>query len=383
MKYIMPISLMLLTLMCGCQKTPSQGQIKSNLNTAISEGRSAQYIETILQQDENPAQVADYGIVKIMSLTHLPQDIAKYWKYYQAKVLRETPSIEIHEIINRYKITVLDAMVRHGGNLNGKGKRGFPFIHFSFSPTEITPNLLRWLLEHSYDPNTTRGGDSNRTALSYCARSGQSMLRYNQKYEMIKMLLEHGANPNVKSMGDPILHTVAGGYHTDNPYAIEMAKLLIKAGADLQIKDSSGDTALVAALGQGRKEMALLLLEHTDNIDETDRFGSSIIKYAASSNHPKCIEMLIARGADVNIANKHGDTPLHGAAAVRNEDIIAMLLEAGATINPVNDRSQTPLDIAMETNNCQPDKSKTKKVIDLLTSHGAKRAAELKETETL
>jgi len=197
------------------------------------------------------------------------------------------------------------------------------------------------------------------------------------------MLLEHGAKPNVKSMGEPILHLVAGDYHKDNPYALDIAELLIKAGADLQIKDSSGDTALRAALGQGSKEIALLLLEHTDNIEETSQFKYPIIYLAALYDHPKCIEMLIARGADVNIANKHSDTPLHGAAAARSEEVVAMLLEAGANLNPVNDRSQTPLDIAMVKNNCQPDETKTKKVIDLLTSHGAKRAAELKETETL
>jgi len=209
------------------------------------------------------------------------------------------------------------------------------------------------------------------------------MLRYNQKYEMMKMLLEHGANPNVKSMGAPILHTVAGGYHTDNPYALDIAKLLLKAGADLQIKDSSVRTAIFEALGSDRKEMALLLLAHTEKIDATNQFDYLILNLAARYDHPKCIEMLIARGADVNIANKHSDTPLHGAAAARSEEVVAMLLEAGANLNPVNDRSQTPLDIAMVKNNCQPDETKTKKVIDLLTSHGAKRAAELKETETL
>lgn len=246
---------MLLTLMCGCQKTLSQGQIESNLSSAISDGRPAQHIETILRQADNPVQAANHGIRSVMHLSHLPQDIEKNWQYYQPKEISQTLSIEI-------------------------------------------------------------------------------------------------------------------------------AKLLIKAGVDLQIKDRSGDTAVVTALGMRRKEMAMLLLEHTETIDTTDQDGHLIIRLAAAYDHPKCIEMLIARGADVNAVNKRGYTPLHAAAADRNEEIIAMLLEAGATVNPVNDESHTPLDIAMVKDNCPPDETKTNKVINLLTRHGAKRAAELKETNT-
>ncbi len=379
MKYIIPISLMLLTLMCGCQKTLSQDQIESNLSTAISDGRPAQHIETILRQADDPEQAANHGIWSVMHRSHLPQDIVKNWQYYHPKEISQTPSIEIAEIINRYKITILDVLVRHGGNLNRKYEHGLPVIRFS-GFTEITPDLLRWLLEHGYDANLTYKGNSDRTALSHCARPGQSMLRYDQKYEMIKMLLEHGANPNVKSLGDPILHTLAS-YHKDNPYVLEITELLLKAGADLQIKDHSGNTALMVALGARRKDMAMLLLEHTETIDTTDQNGRLIIRLAAAYDHPKCIQMLIARGADVNAAIR-GYTPLHAAAADRNEEIIAMLLEGGATVNTVNNESHTPLDIAMVKDNCPPDETQTNKVINLLTRHGAKRAAELKETNT-
>ncbi len=380
MRYIIPISLMLLTLMWGCQKTLSQGQIESDIFAAISQGRPAQHIETILRQADDPVQAANHGIWSVMYLRHLPQDIEKNWQYYQPKATSQTPSIEIAEIINRYKITVLDVLVRHGGNLNRKSENGLPVIRVdAFS--EITPNLLRWLLEHGYDANLTYKGNSDRTALSHCARPNQGMLRYDQKHEMIKMLLEHGANPNVKSLGQPILRTVVM-YHKDDPYVLEIAKLLIKAGVDLQIKDRSGDTALVTALGMRRKDMALLLLEHTETIDTTNQFGVPIINLAAAYDHPKCIEMLIARGADVNTVNKRGYTPLHAAAADRNEEIIAILLEVGAAVNPVNDKSQTPLDITMVKDNCPPDETQTNKVINLLTRHGAKRAAELKETNT-
>jgi hypothetical protein len=371
----MPMVLMLVVLVCGCQKTSRQDQVESYIHFAVSEGRSAEEIEGVLRQAEDSSQAADWGIRWVMHLGHLPQDIQENWHYYHAKEMRETPSIEIFEVINRYKITVLDVLVRYGGDLNRKDESGQPVILFSnFAP--MTPELLSWLLKNGYDANSGDGSDSGRTALSYCARPAQGMLRYDQKYEMIKMLLAHGANPDVQSLGAPILETLVT-YHKDDPYLVDIIAMLLEAGDERGI-EGFGDAALVKALGCRREEAAMVLLGHTEAIEATNEFGVPIMNVAAGYDNEKCVEMLIARGADVNVASSRGSTPLHAAAAARNEEIIAMLLEGGANVNPVNDKRQTPLDVAMVEGNCPRDEDETAKVISLLSRRGAKRAAELK-----
>ena len=107
----------------------------------------------------------------------------------------------------------------------------------------MTPELLTFLLENGYDPNA----DGDRpSALGNCARPGQSFLRYDHKYEMIKALLKHGANPNVTSLGQPILHELIV-YHKDNPHLLEIIQLLLDAGADVNVIDS-GKTPLDIAI---------------------------------------------------------------------------------------------------------------------------------------
>ena len=83
---------------------------------------------------------------------------------------------------------------------------------------------------------------------------------------------------------------------------IQMAALLITAGADVNAKGRDDRTALMHA-AQG--------LEGFTVLDDMVRF-------------------LIARGADVNIKTRNGDTALRIAERLGNEDIAEMLRNAGA-----------------------------------------------------
>ena len=378
MKHLTLLSLITLALIGGCQKPLSQSDIEGDLRAAISAGQPGEAIEAILTQAENPTQAANAGIDYTATfLSSPPQNILQHWRYYKPSPLGQTPTIEIMEVLNRYQMEVYEVLVRHGGDLNRKHEQGTPVIKFSVF-SEITPDLLQWLLEHGYDANMAQN-NLNWTALSYCCLPNQSMLRYDQKYEMIKMLLAHGANPNIDCLTEPAMLTIIT-YHKDNPYVLDIIQLLIDAGYDLNAKGFK-DTALVTALGLRRDDVAMLLLEHTDTIDSTDQFGCPLVNLAAAYNNIQSLELMISRGVNLNTADRNGNSPLHAATAGRNPDIAAMLIDAGADIDAINSKNQTPLDIALQQDNCQPDEIKQQQMIDLLKKHGAKTGAQLKETD--
>jgi ankyrin repeat protein len=72
----------------------------------------------------------------------------------------------------------------------------------------------------------------------------------------VKLLLEHGADPNTQDeYGDTPLHWAAFG---DN---VEVVKLLLEYGADPTVKDKDGRTPLDLARVKGRREVVSVIEE--------------------------------------------------------------------------------------------------------------------------
>ncbi len=366
----LPLVVLLSLLSSGCHKAVTQIDIEWRI-CAVPGRYDAEYLESLLQQAPDPAKAANLGIEAVMYERDLPPDIEKCRQYYQPREMHETPKSEYLEVLNRYRISMLDVLVRYGGNLNTGHQR--LSCHW-LAP--MTPELLAWLLERGYDPDLPCQDNHHSTVLSHCVSLGQTRLTYDQKYEMIKMLLEHGVRPDVLCGGRPILQRLLT--IPDDPHLMDILKMLLKAADDKGI-EGYGDSALITAFEHRQPNAALVLLEHATRIDMADQFGNPLINIAAGAGHATCVELLIARGANVNAVGSRGYTPLHAAAAAGNEEIITVLMQAGAAVNPLNKKGQTPLDVA-QIDVCGPrDKDRTQKVIDLLISRGAKRAAELND----
>lgn len=370
--HLQPIALLLLAVLTGgCHKGVTQVDIEWRI-CAVPGRYDAEYLESLLRQAPDPAKAANLGIEAVMDEGDLPPYIEKCWQYYQPRAMHETPRSERLEVLNRYRITLLDVLVRYGGSLNA----GHRSLSCGWRPP-MTPELLAWLLERGYDPDLPCQDNHHSTALSHCVRLGQMPLTYDQKYEMIKMLLEHGVRPDVLCGGRPILQRLLA--IPDDPHLMDILTMLLKAAEDKGI-EGYGDSALITAFEHRRFEAALVLLERAKRIDVADPFGNPLINIAAGAGHAPCVELLIARGANVNAVGSGGTTPLHAAAGAGSEETVTMLLEAGAAVNALNKAGQTPLDIAAAPPACgQPDKAAVQKLMDLLVSHGAKHAAELGE----
>lgn len=140
--------------------------------------------------------------------------------------------------------------------------------------------------------------------------------------------------------GSTPLHTAASANH------VGMARLLIKYGARVNVKDDSDNAPLHLAIHGGHRELAKLLIESGAYIHSRNYNGNLPIQVAAFAGLPDVITQLIAAGSPVNAQDQVGDTPLHDAALQGQLEVARVLVEAGADVNATNKAGKTPLDLA-------------------------------------
>jgi len=136
-------------------------------------------------------------------------------------------------------------------------------------------------------------------------------------------------------------------------YALRDARELLAAGADPNLADEAGRTALDSACETGDIDMVSLLLMTGARAQCADADGVTPLHLAATKGSEACVRALIEAGADVNAANVNGVTPLHGLAEMLVTDttpahlkVAGLLIAAGGNLSQIDGRARTPLVVA-------------------------------------
>jgi ankyrin repeat protein len=87
---------------------------------------------------------------------------------------------------------------------------------------------------------------------------------------------------------------------------VEIARMLIDAGADVDVKDNNDDTSLHVAIKYGRVEVVRILIDAGANLNVQNNQGETPVHYAAMNGNPGIARMLIDAGADENILTHEG-----------------------------------------------------------------------------
>jgi ankyrin len=205
------------------------------------------------------------------------------------------------------------------------------------------------LLKEKVDVNEGQG-DGN-TALHWAA--------YRDDLEMARLLIQAGATVKAKTrIGDmTALHLAA----TNGSAA--MVQLLLKAGADANTRNGNGTTPLMLAAAAGKTEAIGVLLDNGADPNARDtNHGQTAVMFAAALNRGPAIRLLSSRGAALKITSKideskpnnsdrgvnngearaagaaqvGGNTPLHFAARDGQMEAVQALLDSGADVNQIS-----------------------------------------------
>lgn len=136
---------------------------------------------------------------------------------------------------------------------------------------------------------------------------------------------------------------------------IQVAKLLVSKGADVNAVCKSGTTPLLLAVRGNNLDLVKLLIEkgaETDVVMPTGGDKScTLLHFAAFHDNPEMVKLLIAHKAPLNAKTDSGFTPLHTAAYLNSISAAKVLLQAGADLNAKDGKGRTPLAVAVREKN--------------------------------
>ena len=151
-----------------------------------------------------------------------------------------------------------------------------------------------------------------------------------QSAEAARVLVDHGANPNLRdAKGCSALH-----YAILTARSGEIISVLLNAGADVNARDNDADTPLnmlrvvFIEFQDFATSQTLLnqLVRAGADINSRDKFGDTLLHVAANNDHAPLAAAVLALGADSTLVNHSGDTP-YAIASRLNAGLVLKLLK--------------------------------------------------------
>jgi hypothetical protein len=173
------------------------------------------------------------------------------------------------------------------------------------------------------------GGQGNSGGVDR-TKLGKDLLDASSKGDVgkVRSLVAAGADINVRDKnGDSALE------HAADKGCLDIVKFLVEKGAEVNNYNVDNWTPLMSSSNRGYFEVVKFLMENGANINFAARFGKlgerTPLMQAAFCGHEEIVKLLVEKGADAGYPNKKGETALSLAAARGNKNIVSFL-EGGA-----------------------------------------------------
>ena len=146
--------------------------------------------------------------------------------------------------------------------------------------------------------------------------------------KIVETLLEYGADPNISSVIDSLPLHIAAEEHDDD---VEVARILLDSGSDVNAQNSKGPTPLQTAAAANNISHMRLFLHHHANLDAQSEDGATALSAAVRHSNIDAVAFLLGKGASTEVADDLGNKPLDYAKYQKDENLEQLLVEAGAT----------------------------------------------------
>ncbi|MBD8525233.1 ankyrin repeat domain-containing protein [Pseudomarimonas arenosa] len=267
-----------------------------------------------------------------------------------ATTFDKTSLLAVRDAIFEGRLALLQAAHAEGFDLNAALPDGDTPLLVAVAGDRAA--IVKWLLEQGADPDLTLREDGRGPLHHACAGGTAAVVeallvggaspsaldaRGHQPIHLLlalsperllppklKLLLKHGADLNASGAGESPLRIA---YRRK---LLDIMKLLVKNGANVDERDTYGRTFLEQAVLAGQVEAAGVFAGKSHFLNQSDKQGYSLLMRAAQDGREAMVELLLAAGIDREACNSVGYTALHLAVQKGQAAICRRLLEAGA-----------------------------------------------------
>lgn len=144
---------------------------------------------------------------------------------------------------------------------------------------------------------------------------------------------------------------------------LDMARLILNSGGDLNYINKQGNSLLWVALKGGYDSLSAFLIERGADIEGKSHLANMYLGLASSKGYYATATCLLERGAVVDSIAWSWQTPLLEASQNGHQGIVRLLVEAGADLTRTDQKGRTALAVA--SSRAYPD------IMRLLIEHGS------------
>ncbi len=155
----------------------------------------------------------------------------------------------------------------------------------------------------------------------------------------MQSLLDHGTDVNAVDLHlyTPLRYAVVWKHHES------ILEVLLRNGADMEMRSGSGFTVLHLAANMELKDLLLLLLNYGAEVDAKHLYGNVALHFAAEQDNADIVHILLERGASIEARTFKGATALCLAAQRGADPTVNLLLEHGTNTYVAGNNQLTPL----------------------------------------
>ena len=224
-----------------------------------------------------------------------------------------TDSTPLHYAVYMGNKALVEQLIAAGADLNKGGDFGRTPLHYATDSGN--ERVIKYLIDAGSDVNMLN--NSNQSPLIIAIEADEVNI------DLIKLLIDTGANINFKdSQGDSPL-ILAGGQED-----LELMRVLLNTpNINVNIVDRYGRTALHQAIISSNIEMCRLLIEYGADVNIQDNNGDTPLLKAFKVNefNLEIVRLLVDRGAYININDNNNKNVFFYAEIYDNEELIDIL----------------------------------------------------------